>query len=162
MASSKAWVVNASPLIVLGKVGQLELLERLAASLVVPESVIGEIAAGGEDDPEAGATLAWARSHTVADLPLPSVVAHWDLGAGESQVLSYCLAHDSVAVLDDGEARACAQSLGIPLIGTLGIILRARKQGIVPAARPLVSRVVAVGSRLSVELVEAVLREVGE
>lgn len=68
--------------------------------------------------------------------PIPSVVAHWDLVAGEAQVLALCVAIDSVAVPDDGEARACAQSLGIPLIGTLGIVLRARKQGLIPACAP--------------------------
>jgi predicted nucleic acid-binding protein len=78
-------------------------------------------------------------------------------------VLSRCLvSNDCVAVLDDGEARACAQSLSIQLIGTLGIILRARKLELVPAARPLVDRVLAVGSRLSHELLEAALKQVGE
>jgi len=162
MATSKPWVVNASPLIVLGKVGRLDLLHSLAPSLVVPRSVIAEIAAGAQDDCGSDATLGWAKEHAVADVPLAPAVAHWDLGAGESQVLSRCLAYDCVAVLDDGEARACAQSLAVPLIGTLGIILRARKLELIPAARPLVDRVLAVGSRLSSSLVEAALRQVGE
>jgi len=162
MAHSKPWVVNASPLIVLGKIGRLDLLEMLAASIAVPGSVIGEIAAGADDDPGSEATLAWARVRAVTDVPLPPSVAHWDLGAGESQVLSRCLADDCVALLDDGAARACAQSLGIPLIGTLGIILRARKLELIPAARPWVDRILAVGSRLSQRLVETALREVGE
>lgn len=163
MATSRPWVVNASPLIVLGKIGRLDLLEMLAASIAVPRSVIGEIAAGADGDPGSVETLAWAGARAVADVPLAPSVAHWDLGTGESQVLSCCLAaNDCVAVLDDGEARACAQSLGIQLIGTLGIILRARKLELVPAARPLVDRVLAVGSRLSQGLVEAALRQVGE
>lgn len=162
MASSKPWAVNASPVIVLGKLGRLDLLETLAVSLAVPNSVIGEIAAGANDDAASKATLDWARKRAVTDGALLPPVLHWDLGAGESQVLSYCLAHDCVAVLDDGEARACAQALGVSLIGTLGIILRARRLGHIPAARPLVDRVLAVGSRLSPGLVEAALRQVGE
>jgi predicted nucleic acid-binding protein len=162
MAISKPWVVNASPLIVLGKIGRLDLLESFTASIVVPGSVIREIAVGSDDDPDTETTLAWATARTVADIPLPSAVAHWDLGAGESQVLARCLADGGVAVLDDGEARACAQSLGLPLIGTLGVILRARKSGVIPAARPLVNRMLATGSRLSPGLVEAALRQVGE
>lgn len=51
MANSRRWVVNASPLIVLGKIGQLELLGSLAESIVVPRSVTGEVAAGSSDDP---------------------------------------------------------------------------------------------------------------
>lgn len=102
------------------------------------------------------------KARTLADRVLAASVAHWDLGAGESQVLSHCLAGDRAAVLDDGEARAYAQSLGIPLIGTIGIILRARKLGLIPAARPLVDRVLAAGSRLSPLLAEGALRQVGE
>lgn len=162
MANSKPWVVNASPLIVLGKIGRLDLLEMLGASIAVPHSVIAEITAGADEDPTTDSTLAWAKARDVADVPLSPSVAHWDLGAGESQVLSRSLADNCVAVLDDGEARACAQSLGIPLIGTLGIILRSRNRGLIPAARPLVERVLAVGSRLSLGLVEAALRQVGE
>jgi hypothetical protein len=110
MATSKPWVVNASPLILLGKIGRLDLLESFRASIVVPSSVIREIAVGSDDDPETETTLAWATTHAVADIPLPSAVAHWDLGAGESQVQAHCLADGGVAVLDDGEARACARA----------------------------------------------------
>jgi predicted nucleic acid-binding protein len=162
MTNSRPWVVNASPLIVLGKIGRLDLLEVLTASIAVPHSVISEISAGTGADPATTATPRWARIRAVSDVPLSSSVDHWDLGAGESQVLSRCLANDCVAVLDDGTARACAQSLGIPLIGTLGIILRARKLGFIPAARPLVEQVLAVGSRLSPGLVDMALRQVGE
>jgi predicted nucleic acid-binding protein len=138
------------------------LLESLAASLAVPQGVIREIGAGGASDLSAVATVTWAEARAVADVPLPASVAHWDLGAGESQVIAHCLASDSVAVLDDGEARACAQSHGLPLIGTLGIILLARKHGLIPAARPLVDQLLAAGSHLSRELVEKALALVGE
>ncbi len=67
--------------------------------------------------------------------PFPTVhvlfeptVQMWDLGAGETAVLIYALLHEGWrAVVDEGVARRCAYALGIPLIGTLGIILRARQ-----------------------------------
>lgn len=100
MATSRPWIVNASPLIVLGKIGRLDLLEILAGSIAVPRCVIGEIAAGAGDDPGSETALAWAGARAVADVPLTPSVAHWDLGAGESQVLSHCFAaNDCVAVL---------------------------------------------------------------
>lgn len=160
--SSRSWLINASPLILLGKIGRLDLLESLATSLAVPQSVIREIGAGAESDATAVATAAWVQTRAVADIPLPASVVHWDLGAGESQVIAQCMAGDAVAVLDDGEARACAQSHGLPVIGTLGMILRARQQPLIPAARPLVAQVLAAGSHLSRELVEQALAQVGE
>ena len=45
------WVVNASPLIVLGRINHLFLLEHLAEEIVVPAGVAKEIARGPEDDP---------------------------------------------------------------------------------------------------------------
>lgn len=160
--SDKRWVVNASPLILLGKIQRLDLLEGLAPVLAVPESVILEVEAGANQDTAAHQASNWARDRKVPDIALPLWVANWDLGAGESQVIAHSLLVPSVAVLDDGEARSCAQSRDIPLIGTLGIVLRARKQGLIPAARPLIEQIAAAGSFLHRSLIESALAQVGE
>lgn len=68
----------------------------------------------------------------------------------------------SEAVLDDRQARRCAESLGVPVTGTLGIVLRAKRRGLIPAARPLVERLLEQRLYLSDELVEAALAEIGE
>ena len=47
---NEQWVVNASPLIVLGKIGQLDLLTKLPQRIVVPAAVVSEIIAGPEGD----------------------------------------------------------------------------------------------------------------
>jgi predicted nucleic acid-binding protein len=133
---AERWVVNASPLIVLAKINQQQLIWQLADEVIVPEAVRTEIAAGPADDP--------ARNYLEeAALPVVSVasqslIAAWDLGAGESDVLAYALNNPGWrAVIDDGAARRCARTFTIPLIGTLGIIIRACKTGLIPAAAPL-------------------------
>ncbi len=161
MAIIKPWVVNASPLILLGKLQRLDLLERLAPALSVPEAVIREVAAGA-DRGEATDTVAWARERMQTDVPVATSVGAWDLGAGESQVISHCLAVSAIAVLDDGAARACAQAHGLSLIGTLGVILRARKQGLIPAARPLIEELRHAGSFLDRGLVEREMAKLHE
>ena len=119
------WAVNASPLIVLSKINQQHLLTQLSEEIVVPQAVIAEINVGPADDPA-------RRFLSTSPLPVVSVpsdptILAWDLGAGETAVLSYALAnHGWKAVLDDGLARRCARVLAIPLTGTLGIIIRAR------------------------------------
>jgi len=163
MVTSKPWVVNASPLILLGKLNRLDLLERMAPLLHAPEGVIREVSVGGRQrDPATAASVAWAQAYRHPDVPVLPTVAHWDLGAGESQVISLCLQNSTVAVLDDGEARACARSHELPLIGTLGIILRARRLGLIPAARPLIGQLIAEGSFLDNALVERELAKLGE
>jgi predicted nucleic acid-binding protein len=159
---SESWVVNASPLILLGKIGQLGLLEALAPLTSVPEAVVEELAAGAGPDPEDGLTFAWAKARTVPDVAVPQSIAGWDLGAGESQVLAHCLVGAKRAVLDDGEARAAARVHGVRLIGTLGVILRARRAKVIAAARPVIEQLRERGAYLADDLVEAALRRVGE
>ena len=55
-----------------------------------------------------------------------------------------------------------AWSATVPLIGTLGVILRARRAGLVPAARPLVEGLLDSGSYLAADLVRQALAKVGE
>ena len=56
--SSERWVINASPLTLLGKIGRLDLIENLTADVVIPERVFGEVATGRGKDEAADATLA--------------------------------------------------------------------------------------------------------
>lgn len=61
----ESWVVDASPLILLGNIGQLVLLEALAPRINVPEAVLEEVAAGVDLDPQGGVKLAWTKVRTV-------------------------------------------------------------------------------------------------
>lgn len=99
----------------------------------------------------------------VTDPPIPSVVQSWDLGAGESAVLAWALAHPGTeAVIDDLAARRCAETLGIPLRGSLGIVLAAKQCGLIPAARPLIERMRQSGMYLSDDVLNGALGIVGE
>jgi predicted nucleic acid-binding protein len=122
----RQWVVDASPLIVLGKIGQLPLLLRLTTSLVVPAGVAHELAAGPEADP-ARQWLAGPGRDWVHDIEeIDPLIATWDLGRGESHVLTWALRHPGCeAILDDLAARKCAAALSIPVRGTLGVLLLA-------------------------------------
>lgn len=159
--NTPVWVINASPLILLGKLGRTDLLEGLAQEVWVPDAVYDEVAAGLAEAGAAGSLL-WAQDRRVRDVAVPSSILGWDLGAGESQVLAHCMLAGHMAVLDDGEARAAAKVHELPLVGTLGVILRARQAGLIPAARPLVERLLESGSYLASDLVRQALAKVGE
>lgn len=156
-------VVNASPLICLAKAGQLDLLERLDPEVLVPEPVAGEVLAGPPGDParlalEGGWGLRRLGPH------VPHRVLEWGLGAGESSVLALALEMSgAIAVLDDREARVCARLLGVPVIGSLGIVLRAAREGIIPAAVPVLRTLRAAGIHLDDPTIrEALRRTTGE
>jgi predicted nucleic acid-binding protein len=88
---SEAWVVNASPLILFSRIGRLDLVERLTPTILVPNAVIEEVRAGQGKDPTAPAALKWAARHRVDDATVAASIEHWDLGAGESQVIAQCI-----------------------------------------------------------------------
>jgi predicted nucleic acid-binding protein len=94
---------------------------------------------------------------------VPERITAWSLGAGESEVLALTLANPgATAVLDDGEARACARVLGLPVIGTLGIVLMAKRRSLVGSASEIVAALVRNGFRVSDQVVTEALRAVGE
>jgi predicted nucleic acid-binding protein len=159
-----ALIVNASPLIFLHRVGGLSWLRRsCTGNLLVPGAVMRELAAGW-DGPEIIASLGVDDGIVeLTDTAVPSVIAAWDLGAGETQVISHgLLLSDRAVVLDDAAARQCARSLGMDVVGTLGIVLNARRSNWIPAARPVIERLVHEGLYLNTSLVTEALGEVGE
>ena len=94
---------------------------------------------------------------------VPPGILTWDLGDGESSVLAWALAHPGTrAIIDDLEGRRCAESLGIPLRGTVGLVLRARHAGLIDSARDALERLRRGGMYLSDRICAEVLREVGE
>lgn len=158
------WVLDASPLILLGKVGQATLPARLAEVVVVPDGVVGEVGVR-EEGLE---TLARLRETPKVQFPgpvaVPASISVWDLGTGESDVLAHCCANSGScrAVVDDLRARQCAAAFGIPVVGTIGIVLRAKQLGVVSSARPLVEALLESGLYMTEDLVRQALSLVGE
>ena len=155
--------VYASPLIVLSRADLLDLLHFAADEIVVPRPVAGELRRRGTDDP-AARTLAehsWLR--VVESPPVPPVIQSWRLGPGESSVLAWTVAHPgSEAILDELRGRRCAESLNIPIRGTLGLVLAAKQRGSVTVARPLVELLRHCGLYLSDRTMNQALALVGE
>lgn len=157
------WVANASPLILLGKIDRLDLLRDLATDLVIPVGVVGEVAARAKGRRSLDDLAFWPDVHVQNCDSIPRDIAVWDLGRGESEVLALAIQEEaSRVVVDDLEARRCAQALGVGVIGTLGVVLRARRAGLIPAARPVVTRLREVGLYLSDNLTEQALAYLGE
>ena len=151
-------IVNTSPLQYLHQVGQLGLLRELFGRVVVPGAVAAEIAAGrrlGVSLPQPE-TIEWVDILNPSS-PVGGLLA-WDLGAGESAVLSLALEHPgSWVVLDDKLARQAAVHLNLPLLGTAGILLRAKHAGHLPSVRPVLNQLTALGFRLTPETVRNIL-----
>jgi predicted nucleic acid-binding protein len=156
-------VVNASPLIYLAHADLIDLLQVAGFSVVVPRTVAEEIQRRGTQDPTARVLQKTFWLQEVEPVsPSPRVLT-WRLGPGETSVLSWALAHPgSVAIVDDLAARRCAKVLGVPLLGTLGLVLKAKRLGMVPAARPAIEKLLIAGMYLSPKVIDRALTLVGE
>ncbi|MBD1916123.1 MULTISPECIES: DUF3368 domain-containing protein [Cyanophyceae] len=154
-------VVNASPLIVLFKSGQADLLPNLFRKVLVPQAVWQEVTIPQDD--VASRQLpgsAWALPTEVLISP---EIAAWDLGAGESAVLSYGFQNPSYrAIVDDAAARRCARSLGIAVLGTGGIIVLAKRRGLIDSVDNRLKRLQDAGLWLSESVVAMLKQQAGE
>jgi len=160
---AERWIINASPIIALARVGQVELLARLPKQAALPQAVADEISVAPEDDP-ARQALESGLFKIVKAPAIPDNILAWDLGKGESAVLAYALAHrESVAILDDGAARRCARSLSLPITGTVAVVILAKQNGLIESAAQVLHALRGAGFRLEDALVRDVLvRTVGE
>lgn len=160
---AKRWAVNASPIITLTKIGQVNLLIQLCDELVIPQGVVDEIQNGGHDD----LAVAWIRNegsfYIKPTAAIDPAVANWDLGAGESHVMSWLAKNPGFeAILDDRAARKAATILGMPVRGTISIIALAKQQGYITSAREEYAKLLSVGFRISQDVLSKAFSLSGE
>jgi len=153
---SRKWVLNASPLITLGRVSGIMLVERMCSDLIVPAGVAQELDRGPVDDP----AKTWIHGEGASFVrrleKIPPLILSWDLGEGETEVISWAYLYSSYeAILDDRAARNCASSLGIRVRGTIGVVLLAKKERMAPQVKPWLSKLMESGFRISPELLQA-------
>lgn len=148
----------------LGRIRRIELLFDLYAPVYVPETVLLELDMGrllraDTLDPRA---LPWAKSVNVTGSDLARLPFN-RLGTGERAVIAYAYVHQTVvAGLDDLQARQLAESLGLRVVGIPGVLLRAKRAGLLSAVRPELDALVLQGFRLGSGLYREVLELAGE
>lgn len=156
-------IINSSPLIVLFKSKQAELLPQLFAEILVPSGVFEEVTAAGNMDTAARElpSVSWIKRVGVSAIA-PEVAA-WDLGKGESQVLSLAMKTENcVAIVDDRAARRCGQVLDIRTIGTGGLLILAKRRGIIDSVSSRIEALRDAGLWLSENVVNLLKQQAGE
>jgi predicted nucleic acid-binding protein len=156
-------IANTSPLQYLHQAGVLGLLPALYGRVVVPESVAEELARGQERGvalPDVS-KLHWAEVRRAQEQGLLPLVS--DLGPGEREALALGVEFPgSLVILDDALARRHAQLLGLRHTGTLGVLLRAKREGRLEAVGPILDEFERLRFRLDPGTRAAVLAEAGE
>lgn len=151
-------ICNAGPLIALARIGQLGLLPALFDQVIVPPSVHREVTI--YDSLPGAATLAkadWIRLVEVSDRRAVERLAS-ALDLAEAEVLILAEELGATAGIDERRGRRLAAERGIPHTGTVGILIAAKRQGLIPLVKPLLDQLAANGIRLSSRLYEEACR----
>jgi predicted nucleic acid-binding protein len=142
-------------LIALDKIGLLDDLENLFDELVIPPAVAVEIA------PTVRAP-SWIAQRSLTQ-PVDPQLLSAALGPGETEAIALAMERGSRLVLiDELAGRKTANHLKVPVVGTLGLLLVAKEEGIVGALAPVVQALLATGFFASPTLINAILVRAGE
>lgn len=160
----QAIVCDTTVLLYLGRISQANLLSELFTPIYVPEPVMLELDMGRllRYDTIDLRNLAWVTPVSVPQAMIDALPPN-RLGSGERAVVAYARSQDSNVVgLDDLQARQLAESVGLKVVGTLGILLRAKQAGLISTVQPLLEEVIVQGFHLNPELYRDVLALAGE
>ena len=156
-------VVNSAPLIILCKIGRLDILQKLYGEILIPTAVYQEVTKvkdsaciqmmnGNE----------WIHVMQIQN-DIEKKMYKAKLHAGEVEVM--ILAQEQKAdlvIIDDNAAKKTAKYLGLTVTGTLGILLKAKKQGIIETIYPLLFEMKRNGFYVDSWLEHMVLEQAGE
>jgi predicted nucleic acid-binding protein len=157
-------VADSGPLVALAALDCLPVPGRLWGQLLAPQTVLDECA--GLPHKAGAAQIRRAVDGGLievrADVALPMDLPVSHLDAGEAQAI--CLARNLHAVLlmDERRGRKVASLLEIAQVGTCGLLVSAKRAGLIEAVSPLLDRLLAAGYFLAPALVSDTLRVAGE
>ena len=157
-------VSNASPLISLSTISQLDLLKALFEQVAIPQAVYDEVVVHGEGEPGSHEVdeADWIKVCRVGDRFAVDLLRE-ALGAGESEAI--VLAQELNAkyvILDDGLARRKARRIKLPMLGTLGILLMAKEADLIPVVEPILDELRHTDFRMSDRVYQCVLAKARE
>ena len=155
-------VSNTTPIISLLKIGKLEILKDLYDEIYIPQEVFNEIEAGKHKKYYLNLlTFEWIKIEQIQDRK--SIAYFLDLDKGEAEAI--VLATESEAdliLLDESLGRFHAKHAGLRVTGTIGILVKAKKQGLISELKPLILELKEKGVWLSESLIERILELANE
>jgi len=145
----KIIISDTSCFIILANIGELEIIEKLYGKITTTIEIATEF---GEPLPD------WVEILSVKGKDTQRLL-EMQIDKGESSAIDLALEFsDSLLILDDFKARIIATQLGLTITGTLGIIIKAKLEGIIPSVIPILQKIKQTDFRLSNEVEMKVLK----
>ena len=142
-------IADTSCLIALSKIEAIDLLEKLYHEVYITEEIAKEF---GDGLPH------WIKIEKVKNLKYQQLLDLY-LDPGEASAIAFALDLENVLlILDDLKGRKEAERLGLTFTGTLGVLFKAKKQGIIKGLKPFIENLKVVGFRISRNIEEEILK----
>ena len=143
-------IADTSCLIVLSKIAKLSLLKELFQEITITQEVAHEF---GEELPE------WISILTLKD-PIRKRILQLELDEGEASAIALGLEHDgSLLLIDERKGRQKATELGLKILGTLGVLIKAKEKGLITSLTVEIDRLRKIDFRMSEALVSSILKK---
>lgn len=153
LPNSSIIISDTSCLIILNKVGELELLKKIGGKVYVTPIIQKEF---GHILPE------WILISNPSNTHYQQIL-EMDLDKGEASAIALSLEMvDNILIIDELKGRKIAKLLKLRFSGTFGLILKAKQLGLIESVKPILQKIKSTDFRFSESLFEMVLKEAGE
>lgn len=144
-------VADSGPLIHLAAVKQFLLLKRFFQHVLIPPAVFEEVVTQGTGRP--GSTELrqalqdqWITVKQVADRDVIDRLITPSISETDAVVIVAALFHNATLLLtDDIAVRTLAMREGLTVMGTVGILVQARLDGVIARLEPVLDQLIAFG-----------------
>ena len=135
-------IANSTPIILLQKIGQLELLNKLYSKIYIPEAVYKEVIIDGNKGDDFISAASFIEVSKIQNIKAKKLFA---TSLHEGEVETIMLAMEMTAdlcILDDLLARKYAKNAGLNITGTLGVLIAAKSKGYIKEVKPIMDRLI--------------------
>ncbi len=144
-------ITDSTCLIGLERIGYLDLLPALFNKIIIPQAVQEEF----------GIYLHWLQVEQPSDLGMVGAIKML-VDDGEAEAIALAYERGFPIILDDRQARSVAKNLGISMIGTVGVLVKAKQAGLIPCLKPLLDELQVNEFYLTEALKVEALKLIGE
>ena len=149
----KTIISDTSCLILLDKIGELEILNKLFGTIITTSEVAEEF---GQPLPS------WFEIKQPKNKNYQSIIEA-SLDKGEASAIALAIElDDCLLIIDDLKGRKFAHQLGLTIIGTIGVIVDAKLAGVISSVKPILLKIKGTNFRMTEQLELLILKRAGE
>jgi len=157
-------IVNSTPLIALCNAGLLKILKEIYGCIIIPKAVFDEVTAKPDSAcVQIKNNMDWIIVEKITDIADRKMYkAKLHAGEVDVMILAQSEPRADLVIIDDNAAKKTAKYLGLKVTGTIGVLLKAKKIGIIASVRDEIDTIRNNGFYISDDVIKMALKQAGE